>query len=59
MSLRWILRLPDSENDLKHSLRGEGELIGKWLLPRKWRVPENGLSWEIQNTSHFNLINLI
>ena len=29
---------------------GEGEFFGKWLLP------ENGFSWEIQNTSHFNLI---
>ena len=42
MSLRWVLRLPDSENDLKHSLRGEGELFGKWLLPENGFSPENG-----------------
>ena len=34
MSLRWVLRLPDSENDLRHSLQGRGRRVFfKWLLP--------------------------
>ena len=27
MSVRWILRLPDSENDLEHSLQGRGGIF--------------------------------
>ena len=48
MSVRWVLRLPDSENDLEHSLQGRGgRFFFKWLLTRKWLLPENGFSWEI------------
>ena len=60
MSPRWVLRLPDSENDLEHSLQGRGRrgFFWKWLFPensfspkmaspRKWLLPENGFSGEI------------
>ena len=69
MSPRWVLRLPDSENDLEHSLQGRGRrgffengFFPKTASPQKWLLPENGFSGEItfpqeiQNTSHFNLI---
>ena len=53
VSVRWILRLPDSENDLEHSLQGRGGIVffkmaspRKWLLPIKWLLPENGFSPE-------------
>jgi len=37
MSVRWVLRLPDSENDLEHSLQGRGRrFFLKMASPRKW-----------------------
>ena len=62
MSVRWVFRLPDSENELEHSLQGEGEFFFKMASPGKWLLPENGFSWEItspqeiKKTSHFDLI---
>ena len=64
MSIRRVSRLPDSENDLEHSLQGRGRrfLFENGFSPRKGLLPENGFSWEItspqeiKNTSHFNLI---
>jgi len=48
MSLRWVLRLPDSENDLKHSLQGRGRRVfwkmaspQKMVSPRKWLLLGN------------------
>ena len=41
MSVRWVLRLPDSENDLEHSLQGRGGIVFfKWLLPENGFSPE-------------------
>ena len=48
MSVRWVLRLPDSENDLEHSLPvykgGEGDFLKmasrqKMASPQKWLLP--------------------
>ena len=37
ISVRWVLRLPDSENDLEHSLQGRGRrFFLKMASPRKW-----------------------
>jgi len=47
MIVRWVLRLPDSENELDHSLqgkRGEGEFFRKLLLTRKWLLLGNNFS---------------
>ena len=55
MSVRWILRLPDSENDLEHSLQGRGGIVllntngfspkmaspHKMASPQKWLLPRN------------------
>ena len=46
ISVRWVLRLPDSENDLEHYLQGRGMRVFfyKWLLLENGFYPENGFS---------------
>ena len=55
MSLRWILRLPDSENDLEHSLQGRGR---RFFLENGFS-PENGLSPKMAYPEKFKIYHIL
>ena len=54
MSVRWALRLPDSENDLEHTLQGRGRRVFlKMRFPQHMvRVPQH-IVWFPQHIVRF------
>ena len=55
MNVRWVLRLPDSENDLEHSLQGRGR---RFFLENGFS-PENGLSPKMAYPGKFKIHHIL